>query len=679
MSEPKVQINQISNRQYMISPAVQSGNDKECSNKDFCQGDFDVPNLGRLGLGTKVIHRRTQIPYTIISFEKAKISKLNLTAKINSIIELMYKVSHPYLFRLLNHYETEDRVFLIFEPYEGDSLDHLIQQGKLDIQTIFKYFVEILLGIQYMHNFGLYNLNIYPENILIGECVKLTDYGLKMAGKNDGPKRVTKVLTKDDTTYTINGYHTPEEIMGIKKGESPASGPKTDSWNCGILLFEMLTNFQSPFKGETDAEYIDSLINAEIDLSLIEDEFCRELISNLVRKDPKDRIDIDDLLKIDYIRNINIDQPEIDPSDYIINPEEEEECNDSDDNGNEEDEKNEEDDNNRKETEDKDEIIKKLRKEINSLKKSLLLSKELGKDSKKLDKEEKHYRPQLNSLQTINLQSNEIADDEEQNNDMLYESKGDNKNENKNDKNSSTNSELDDKDESSSEANINSGNIYTLCEQYKEKYLKSKKKLKKLRQKVKDLNDIIEQLEKEKKQIQEQKTLNVLNNFEKLKTSKINNINELSNIILNSISLFKESQQTLDTKIAKLISISEQEHLSLIEENQKYIDNKGKIFFEILKSINSNGNKLKEGESEKKDEDRKRMDRKKDKEIEELKVKYEMSKQKEELLNEKIKALEERNNATSELNKKLMKKHEEMYNYYIGELKIDNKKEKSKE
>ena len=166
MTDINLRINQIRQREYILSPAIQSGNDRECSNKDFYQEDVEVPNLGRLGLGMKVFHRKTQIPYTIINFEKEKVAKLNLQQKINSTIDLMYKTSHPYLFRLLNHYETEGHVFLIFEPYDGDSLDHIIQQGKCDLQTALKYFVEILLGIQHMHTFGFYNLNIYPENIL---------------------------------------------------------------------------------------------------------------------------------------------------------------------------------------------------------------------------------------------------------------------------------------------------------------------------------------------------------------------------------------------------------------------------------------------------------------------------------------------------------------------------------
>ena len=54
-------------------------------------------------------------------------------------------------------------MFLIFEPYDGDSLDHVIEQGKCDLQTALKYFVEILLGIQHMHSFGFFNLNILSK------------------------------------------------------------------------------------------------------------------------------------------------------------------------------------------------------------------------------------------------------------------------------------------------------------------------------------------------------------------------------------------------------------------------------------------------------------------------------------------------------------------------------------
>ena len=317
----RLHINQIDNRQYMLSPAIQSGNDRECINKDFYQeGDNSSVNVGKLGLGMKVVHRKTSIPYTIIHFEKEKVSKLRLQKKINSTLDLMYKSSHPYLFRLLNHYETQTHVFMIFESYDGDSLDVKILNGKCDLQNSLKYLVEVMLGVQHMHSFHLYNLNVSPENILVSECIKLTDYGLKMEGKNTKPRRSSIYKKKENINYLINAYTSPEELNAILNNKPCILNGKTDSWNCGILLYEMLTSFKSPFKGNTNEEIIDSILNCKIDLSPIKDDFCRDLLSKLIKKNPEDRISIDEVLMMDYIKNVDIEQPEIDFSDNIINP-----------------------------------------------------------------------------------------------------------------------------------------------------------------------------------------------------------------------------------------------------------------------------------------------------------------------------------------------------------------------
>ena len=405
----------------------------------------------------------------------------------------------------------------------------------------------------------------------------------------------------------------------------------------------MLTNFKSPFKGDTDKEYISSLINGEIDLSLINDEFCKDLISKLIKKNPEDRIDIEDILNMEYIKNVNIEQPEIDPSDNIINPEEEEEEekieNDSEEENNNKDENKKEDIN---------EVIKRLKAENERLKKAL--------ESRK-DENNEINKNKIKALESININQNGGVESDSQKNILRLIEEKDNKNEK--DKSFSSSSEKNDFADSSDD-DLNNENLYVRCEKYKEKHINSKKKIKKLEKKIKNLNDKVNQLEKEKKKIEEQKTLNILNNFEKLNTLKINNINELSDIVTNSVNLFKESSQNLETLIDKLIAISTEEHISLIEENKKYIDNKGKIFFDTLENINNSGNKQKEIEMNKEREERKKLDKKKDSEIAELKAKYEISKQKEILLNEKIKALEERNNATSELNKSLMRKQEEI-------------------
>ena len=127
----------------------------------------------------KIKHRKTGIIYSLVSFEKEKIFKLNYQEKINSTLDLMYKATHSYMFRLLNNYETENHLGLIFESFEGDSLDNLILKGKCDIQTSLKYLVEVIFGIIHINDLGLYNLNIRPEYILVDECIIIIFINIK--------------------------------------------------------------------------------------------------------------------------------------------------------------------------------------------------------------------------------------------------------------------------------------------------------------------------------------------------------------------------------------------------------------------------------------------------------------------------------------------------------------------
>ena len=281
-----LKINKLSNRQYCLSPAVEFGGDRECTNRDFYQAESEEPvEIGKLGYGTKVNHRVTKLPYIIINFEKGNTIKPKVQQKINHTIELMYKSTSPYLFRLLNHYEDEDNVFLIMEPYDGETLESkLLKEGKFDENLSLKYIKEAALGIKTLHANQMFNITILPETILIGECLKLTDYGLKMSVKNINKKQVrnTFYLKIGNSNYPITAYTSPEELESLKNRTKPVLTSKTDSWNLGILLFEMLTGYKSPFKSNSLEELCDGISNMEPDLSLIEHELCKLLLFQII-------------------------------------------------------------------------------------------------------------------------------------------------------------------------------------------------------------------------------------------------------------------------------------------------------------------------------------------------------------------------------------------------------------
>ena len=592
----------------------------------------------------KIKHRKTGIVYSLVNFEKEKIFKLNFQEKINSTLDLMYRATHSYMFRLLNNFETENHLGLIFESFEGDSLDNLIQKGKCDIQTSLKYLVEVIFAIIHMNDLGLYNLNIRPEYILVDECINLTDYNLKMKDKPDMPKRAKDVITIGNQNYFIDIYYSPEEINSLKNGQIlPNSNSKLDSWKCGMLLFEMLTKFKWPFvNNNTDTNLInfdnkvsEAILNSDVDLSLISDSFCKDLIRKLLRKNQEERIDIKDVLNFDFIKGINIEQKEINIDDNIINPIEEENHEEI-------------------EEDDKDNLIKQLRSENETLKRKLSIEKKTSKSVNFMDA----IRPLILGNTSSNKKQKESS---RENNDKSKEIKENKINSNLEQNNSKENfSEKDLEDKSSSNDNnididlTNNENIYIKYKKLKEKY-----KLKE--QDIKNLKDELEKLKKEK-QISEQKSLNEL---EKINISKITNISELSNFVFKSLKILSESQKNLENLIEKLINISGKEHNSLIEESIKYIDNKKKIFFENLDKIitDEKKNELKE----KDEEEKKKNSIIKESEYYEMKKNYELMKQNEKKLKEKIQLLEENNKKLEFLNKNLMTTIDTMYVHYKGD------------
>ena len=694
--EKKLFINQIKNRQYVLSPAVQSGNDRECINKDFYQqGDNSSISIGKLGLGMKVVHRRTGIPYTIIHFEKERVSKLKLAKKINSTLDLMYRSSHPYLFRLLNHYETDTHVFMIFESYDGESLDEKIMKDQCDLDNSLKYLIEIMIGVKHMHQYKLFNLSVVPENILISDdCVKLTDYGLKMEGKNQKPKRTNILLKKENINYIINAYTSPEELNAILNKKPCILNGKTDSWNCGILLYEILTKFHSPFKGNNNEEFIQSILNADIDLEPIENEFCKELISKLVKKDPNDRIDIDEVLKMEQIKDVAIERPEIDFIDNIINPIDEQDYANNTPKG---------ETNIKTPTSDASSKNQQYKKEITNLKSENDSLKQLVEDLRKQvvsSDQKKRGSKHISKLKSMVIDvGSEIVADQNDNlekpekeedkdgganlGDLLNEDeddadhkknakgKSENKIEeiNKSIKHEIIEEEDDDEDEdfSDKEEEYNDENLFVRCEKYKERNYQLKERLHKISKKNKKLKSNSEEYKRQIDILNNEKNKNILETLEKINTVPIYEIDDLVNVILNSINIFKNTQNEIKTSVDKIVTISETQNEKLKEENKKYLDNKTKLFLDIMNNKISEKEALDEmnkpelkNQNEEKNDENNINNNKINIKNEDYKEKYEEIKRKEELLNAKIKVLEENLKSSEELKNATIKEHQEL-------------------
>ena len=650
--------NDISNRQYCLSPAVESGRDRECTNKDFYQPDNEeLVDIGKLGYGSRVNHRETNLPYIILNFEKGQTIKPNVQQKINSTIELMYQSTSPYLFRLLNHFEDDDNVYLIFEPYDGQTLkEKLTDQGPFNAHTSLKYIKEAALGIKTLHSNKMFNITVLPETILIGECLKLTDYGLKMSVKNMNkkPLRTTFYLKKGQSNYPITAYTSPEELEGLKKKARPVLDSKTDSWNLGILLYEMLTQFQSPFKGDTIEELINNILTAEPDLSIIEDELCRLLLAKLLKKNPQERIDINDMLLIDSINSIDIEEPVIDLNDNIINPnsQEQEEYTPNVQQGAYEFDSS------------MAESIKfeneNLRKKIERLQK---MNAKLEGAPRSTYKQKKHH---INQVSSANFMDEDISNPKES---ILTEQDLENKEKKLDElikKAGGDLSQIEDieKDDEISdlEDDIDKLGIQNKILKLKYKYSRLKDKVSKIKKKQKKYEFKIAKLKEEKSELLDKKSKN--EEKEKQQTQKKNQkISEMKDALNKRIEEFTAEDKTFRELVETLINLSKEDYGKEIEENKKVLEDNMKQFYErkeelqkILnekaKSVNSTiqietkPNPLNDTVQENK----KKID-----ELMEFKLNFEQAKIKEATYNSQIKQLKEK----SEIDKENM----ELYQY----------------
>ncbi|RLG10733.1 hypothetical protein DRN73_07105 [Candidatus Pacearchaeota archaeon] len=157
---------------------------------------------------------------------------------------LLAKLDHPNIVKLYTAEIIDDRIIMVMEYVEGDSLRAMLnEKKKISWRDAYPYIFQMLEAIDYAHKMGILHRDIKPENILITRegKVKLMDFGL------------AKLLEREKLSTSIAGtpiYMAPEAWKGEFFKES-------DIWSLGCVIYEMLAGYP-PFY----ADNFDDLRNA---------------------------------------------------------------------------------------------------------------------------------------------------------------------------------------------------------------------------------------------------------------------------------------------------------------------------------------------------------------------------------------------------------------------------------
>jgi cyclin-dependent kinase 2 len=172
--------------------------------------------------------------------------------------------------------QRDDAVHFIFPRAEKDLHEFIYDEEDESFTHIKKYLVDMLLGVEYIHNNHIIHRDIKPGNILLfpDNVVKICDFGFSK------PYTIQGDQTPGIVTVT---YRAPEIILS-----DPNYDYKIDVWSLGCVFFELVAKKPLVVESEDDNFKLMKNVLEVIEKPLNTVQF-KEWITNVKSKDFKIR------------------------------------------------------------------------------------------------------------------------------------------------------------------------------------------------------------------------------------------------------------------------------------------------------------------------------------------------------------------------------------------------------
>lgn len=209
--------------------------------KPLTVSDFDLLKVVGKGAFGKVMLVRKKAGngagkiYAMKVLKKSVIAALGQVEHTKSERDILFVIRHPFIVRLRFSFQSEDKLFLITDYYNGGSLYSHLRKSKFFSEERARFYAaELLLALEHLHQQQIVYRDLKLENILMDHLghISLTDFGLS---KQDIDK------TGGATTFCGTAEYIAPELLNNQK-----YGKAVDWWSFGILLFEMM-NGTTPF------------------------------------------------------------------------------------------------------------------------------------------------------------------------------------------------------------------------------------------------------------------------------------------------------------------------------------------------------------------------------------------------------------------------------------------------
>ncbi|WP_321471584.1 protein kinase [uncultured Paludibaculum sp.] len=187
--------------------------------------------------------------------------------------------------------------YLVLELLEGETLADRLKRGPLPAVEAIAYGAQIADALWSAHSKGITHGDLKPRNLMLTRGgIKVLDFGLaRFATTHEaGPTQLAP-----EVALGTPAYMSPEQL------EEKPTGPRTDIFALGLVLFEMSTG-RRPFTGSSPAELKEAILRNNPPLDRLLPPQFAHVIERCLAKDPDDRWQTarDVKLELDYVTRL---------------------------------------------------------------------------------------------------------------------------------------------------------------------------------------------------------------------------------------------------------------------------------------------------------------------------------------------------------------------------------------
>lgn len=207
-------------------------------------------------------------------------------------VKLLSKLNHPNVLGYVDSFMHKNYLCIVTEFCEGGDLYGKLKNARsyVNENQILDWFTQIVLAMHYVHKHRILHRDLKTQNVFLTKDnrVKLGDFGIA---------RVLNAPVEMAVTVIGTPYYMSPEIM-----ESRPYDFKSDVWSLGCVLYEMVS-----LKHAFDAQDMNGLVMKILRGKVMPappgySQELKNLISQLLAKDPSQRPTTENILEMPLIK-----------------------------------------------------------------------------------------------------------------------------------------------------------------------------------------------------------------------------------------------------------------------------------------------------------------------------------------------------------------------------------------